>query len=78
MRTYAFEKREDGSLKMDNPIVVDSENIPEGLFLADPEKTYDYLGYEIEPPEPSPPEPTLEEKNRADIDYIAIMTGVEL
>jgi hypothetical protein len=25
-----------------------------------------------------PPEPTLEEKNRADIDYIAIMTGVWL
>jgi hypothetical protein len=25
-----------------------------------------------------PEEPTLEEKNRADIDYIAIMTGVEL
>lgn len=25
-----------------------------------------------------PQEPTLEENNRADIDYIAIMTGVEL
>ena len=24
------------------------------------------------------PTPTLEERNRADIDYIAIMTGVEL
>ena len=33
----------------------------------------------IPEPEPLPePEPTLEEKNRADIDYIALMTGVEL
>lgn len=34
----------------------------------------------VDPPviEPHPQEPTLEEKNRADIDYIAIMTGVEL
>ena len=29
-------------------------------------------------PEPHKPEPTLEEKNRADIDYLAIMTGVDL
>ncbi|ABR46667.1 hypothetical protein Amet_4342 [Alkaliphilus metalliredigens QYMF] len=26
----------------------------------------------------APKEPTLEEKNRADIDYIAIMTGVDI
>ena len=32
-------------------------------------------------PEPAPapePEPTMEERNRADIDYLAIMMGVEL
>lgn len=30
-------------------------------------------------PEPEPePEPTLDERNRADIDYIALMTGIEL
>lgn len=26
----------------------------------------------------TPPQPTLEEQNRADIDYLAIMTGVDL
>ncbi len=31
-----------------------------------------------EPPSPEVPEPTLEERNRADIDFIAIMTGVTL
>lgn len=29
-------------------------------------------------PEPSPQKPTLEERNRADIDYLSIMTGVDL
>lgn len=34
---------------------------------------------ELPSPEPvSEPEPSLEERNRADIDYIAIMTGVKL
>lgn len=32
----------------------------------------------IPEPEPQPYEPTLEERNRADIDYIAIMMGVDL
>lgn len=27
---------------------------------------------------PEPQEPSIEEKNRADIDYLAVMTGVEL
>ncbi|MFP3919353.1 hypothetical protein U5N28_16250 [Lysinibacillus telephonicus] len=34
--------------------------------------------YAIHDPLPSPQEPSVELKNRADIDYIAIMTGVEL
>ena len=32
----------------------------------------------VEEPEPVDPEPTEVEKLRADVDYIAIMTGVEL
>lgn len=31
-----------------------------------------------EPPAPPAPEPTQEDRNRADIDYLAVMTGVEL
>lgn len=31
-----------------------------------------------EPPAPPEPEPTQEERNRADIDYLAVMTGVGL
>ena len=29
-------------------------------------------------PEPTPAEPTTEERNRADIDFLALMMGVEL
>ena len=65
MKIYAYEKRADKSLDMSKPIVVDSENVPEGLFLADPEKTYNELGYEIDPPEPQPPEPTESERLEA-------------
>lgn len=32
----------------------------------------------IEPPVPAEPEPTAEERLRADVDYIAAMTGVTL
>lgn len=65
MRIVAYEKREDGSLIAGNPIVVDSENIPDGLFLANPDKTYNELGYEIAPPEPQPQEPTEAERIEA-------------
>ncbi len=65
MRKFAFEKRKDGSLDFSNPIIVESDNVPEGLFLADPEKTYNYLGYEIEQPEAQPQEPTEAERLEA-------------
>ena len=65
MRITVFEKRKDGSLDMKNPIIADSENIPEGLFLADSEKVYNDLGYEIDPPEPQSPEPSESERLEA-------------
>ena len=34
--------------------------------------------FEAENPAPEPPEPTEQEQMRADIEYLAIMTGVEL
>jgi len=36
----------------------------------------DFNGYNIEGGEWEIPEPTLEQRNRADIDYIGMMTGV--
>ncbi len=65
MRMTAFKKRVDGSLMIDNPVFVDSDNLPESLFLAEPNKTYDENGYEIETPESQPQEPSLEERMRA-------------
>ena len=37
-----------------------------------------YQAYLASLPTPAAPEPTVEEKNRADIDYIAVMAGVTL
>lgn len=37
-----------------------------------------YQAYIASLPSPETPEPTIEEKNRADIDYLAVMTGVTL
>lgn len=37
-----------------------------------------YQAYLASLPAPTTPEPTIEEKNRADIDYLAVMTGVTL
>jgi len=64
MRLHAYYKRDDGSLDMTNPVIVDSNNIPEGLFLAEEGKVYNTEGYEIDLPEPTPQEPT--EKERLD------------
>ncbi len=58
MRVYAFYKRDDDSLDMTNPIIVDSYNIPEGLFLAEEGKVYNTEGYEIDLPDQTPQEPT--------------------
>lgn len=37
-----------------------------------------YVGGTLPEPAETTPEPTLEEQNRADIDFLAIMMGVEL
>ena len=37
-----------------------------------------YQAYLNSLPTPATPEPTIEEKNRADIDYLSVMTGVTL
>lgn len=65
MRVLAFKKRQDESLDFENPIIVDGDNVPDDLFLADPKKTYNDLGYEIEKPQPQPPEPTESERLEA-------------
>lgn len=65
MRIYAHQKREDGSMIIDNPIIVDNTNIPDGLFLADTSKTYDEQGYEIDPSETHPQEPTESDRLEA-------------
>ncbi len=64
MRIYAFYKRDDDSLDMTNPTIVDSDNIPEYLFPAEEGKVYNTEGYEIDLPDPSPQDPT--EKERLD------------
>lgn len=67
MRTHGYKKREDGSLDFENPIIVESEKLPEDVFLPDENKTYNELGYEIEllPPEPIPQEPSESERLEA-------------
>ena len=65
MKTLACEKREDGSLDIANPSIVDSENIPVGLFLTDPQKIYNEFGYEVEKPQPQPQEPTESDRLEA-------------
>ena len=65
MIIQAYRKRENGTLDLLNPVIVDSENIPEGLFLVDQTKHYNSDGYEIEPPEPQPQEPSVEERLQA-------------
>lgn len=71
---------------------IHGNNIPEPYIEISDEKHQFYLDnqgkYKINPvtledeivqvPEPQPYEHTLEERNRADIDYIAIMAGVDL
>lgn len=59
----------------------DTDVQPNMLYNPD---TGEFIWPEPEPaPEPSPvdatpPEPTAEERNRADIDYLALMMGVDL
>jgi hypothetical protein len=71
---------------------IHGDNIPRPVIEITPEKHNFYLEnqglYKINPltledeaipePPPQPYEPSLEERNRADIDYIAIMAGVDL
>ena len=76
MRVHAFYKRNDGSLDMTNPVIVDSNNVPEDLFLAEEGKYYNSEGYEIDLPEPIPQEPTeLELLMLAVAELATIVTG---
>ena len=67
MRVNGYKKREDGSFDFENPIIVESENLPEDVFLPDSNKIYNELGYEItlSPIETEPQEPSLEERIQA-------------
>lgn len=65
MKIVAYEKKEDGSLRLENPIIVDSENIPESLYLADEGTKYYYQSADNEPERLEPQEPTLEERIQA-------------
>lgn len=62
MQIEVFEKREDGSLIIENPIIADADNIPEGLYKPEKGKVYEYNPpIEIEPQE----EPTETERLEA-------------
>lgn len=60
MITTAFKKLSNGNLDLKNPIIVDSENLPDGYYLL--ESGVEYI---IPVPEPQPPEPSLEERIQA-------------
>jgi hypothetical protein len=82
MHIYFFDENKRYIGSKDSDIILPNATTV-AVNLTDGQEAYFLNGtWEVKqiPPEPQPipPEPTLEERNRADIDYIAIMTGVDL
>lgn len=74
--------REEGWLPMeDNPPSYDQETqyiLHDGYEILEDKVIRKYRVEDIHEPEPVTHDPSLEERNRADIDYISIMLGVDL
>lgn len=65
---------EDGNPLTETKEYTDKKQVPYTLMTVT-----DMMPGIVPEPEPEPePEPTLDERNRADIDYLAVMMGVEL